>query len=44
VTLIEEKQIIIVGDLTEELKHIKSMDELRLITEENYFELQNKMR
>lgn len=44
VTLVSEKCIIVVGDLTEELKNVKSIEDLRLITEDNYFELQNKMR
>ncbi len=44
VTLVREKCIIVVGDLTEELKNVKSVEDLRLITEDNYFELQNKMR
>ena len=44
VTMVDEKQILIVGDLTDEIKKIKSIEDLRLITEDNYFELQNKMR
>lgn len=44
VTMVNEKQILIVGDLTEEIKKIKSIEDLRLITEDNYFELQNKLR
>ena len=44
VTMVHEKNILIVGDLTTELQKIKSIEDLRLITEDNYFELQNKMR
>ena len=44
VTMVHEKNILIVGDLTTELQKVKSIEDLRLITEDNYFELQNKMR
>ena len=44
VTLVEEKCIIIIGDLTKEVQQIKSIDDLRLLTEDNYFEFQNKLR
>lgn len=44
VTLVEDKEIVIIGDLNKELKFIKSVDDLRLITEDNYFEFQNKLR
>ena len=42
--MVHEKNILIVGDLTTELQKVKSIEDLRLITEDNYFELQNKMR
>lgn len=44
VTLVEDKNIVIVGDLNSELKIIKTVDDLRLITEDNYFEFQNTLR
>lgn len=44
VLLVEEKSIIVIGDLTSELKRVKSMDDLRIINEDNYFEFQNKVR
>ena len=44
VTLVEEKHIIIVGDLTKEIQQIKSIDDLRLLTEDNYFDFQNMLR
>ena len=44
ITMVHEKNILIVGDLTTELQKVKSIEDLRLNTEDNYFELQNKMR
>lgn len=41
--LYEQKKIII-GDLEEDLKKIKSIDELRMIGEDEYFEFQNMVR
>jgi hypothetical protein len=32
--------MIVVGDLTETLKSIKSVEELRILKDENYFEFQ----
>ena len=36
--------MIVVGDLATTLKSIKSVSELRIIKEENYFDLQQMMR
>lgn len=44
VTLVEDKCIIIVGDLESEIKHLKSVEDLRLITKDNFFDLQNLLR
>lgn len=44
VILLMDQQIIVVGDITETLKNIKSVEELRLIRESNYFEFQNALR
>ena len=44
VLLLMDQQIIVIGDITETLKTIKSVDELRLIRENNYFEFQNALR
>ena len=44
VTLVEAKCIIIIGDLNKEIQHVKSVEDLRLLTEDNYFDFQNKLR
>lgn len=44
VTLLEEQCIIIVGDLEKEVQIIKSVEDLRILNEDNYFDFQNKLR
>lgn len=44
VTMLPDQQMIVVGDLATTLKSIKSVSELRIIKEENYFDLQQMMR
>lgn len=44
VTILKDQKLIIVGDLTETLSTIKSIEELKIIKEENFFEFQNKLR
>ena len=44
VTMLDDQQIIVIGDLTTELKNIKSVEELRLLKEENYFDFQQLLR
>lgn len=44
VTLLADQKMIVVGDLATTLKSIKSVSELRIIKEDNYFELQQMLR
>ena len=44
VLLLEDQQIIIIGDLKKDLPNIKSIDQLRIIKKEDYFEFQNILR
>lgn len=44
VTLLTDQKMVIVGDLTETLPKIKSIEELRIIKEDNFFEFQNLLR
>ena len=44
VTLLEDQKIIVIGDLKEVLKNAKSIEDLRIIKEENYFEFQQLLR
>ena len=44
VTLLSDQKIIVVGELKEVLTTIKSVDELRIIKEDNYFEFQQLLR
>lgn len=44
VTLLEDQKIVVIGDLKEVLKNAKSIEDLRIIKEENYFEFQQLLR
>ena len=44
VTMLPDQQIIVIGDLTETLKSIKSVEELRILKEDNYFKFQQMLR
>lgn len=44
VTMLPDQQMIIIGDLTETLKSIKSVEELRILKEDNYFKFQQMLR
>ena len=44
ITILEDKQLIIIGELKNIVKQIKSVDELRIIKEENYFDFQQLLR
>ena len=44
VTILQDQQIIIIGELEEVLKNIKSIDQLRMIKEEDYFDFQQLLR
>ena len=44
VLLIPDQKKILIGNVQETLKHIKSLDELRIIDESNYFDFQNLLR
>ena len=44
VLLLMEKQMIIIGDLKENLVNAKSISDLRIINSNNYFEFQNTLR
>lgn len=44
VLLLMDQQMIVIGDITETLKTIKSVDELKILREDNYFEFQNALR
>ena len=44
VTMLNDQQMIIVGDLTQELKTVKSVEQLRILKEDNYFEFQQLLR
>ena len=44
VTLLTDQKMIVVGDLKEVLKTVKSVEELRIIKEDNYFEFQQLLR
>lgn len=44
VTMLMDQKILVVGDLTKELTKIKSVDELRIINEDNYFDFQQLLR
>ena len=43
-TLLVDQQLIVLGDLKDTLLKIKSIDELRMINKDNYFEFQNALR
>lgn len=44
VTLLKDQKLIIVGDLVQTLSTIKSINQLRMIKEDNFFEFQNMLR
>lgn len=44
VTFLTNQKMILVGDLSEELKKVKSVSQLRLINEDNFFSFQNVVR
>jgi hypothetical protein len=44
VSLLIDVKTIVIGDLESELKKVKSVNELRLITENNFFDFQNLVR
>ena len=44
VTVLQEQQMIIIGDLEEVIKNIKSVDQLRIIKKEDYFDFQQLLR
>ena len=44
VTMLPDQQMIVVGDLTETLKSIKSVEELRILKDDNYFKFQQMLR
>ena len=44
VTMLNDQQMIVVGDLSHELKNIKSVEQLRILKEDNYFEFQQLLR
>lgn len=44
VLMLMDQQMIVVGDLTESLSKIKSINELRIINKDNYFDFQNTLR
>ena len=44
VIMVEQKNVIIIGDISKELKRVKSIDNLRMLNEDNYFEFQNLLR
>lgn len=44
VTMLPDQQMIVIGDLTETLKSIKSIEELRILKDDNYFKFQQMLR
>ena len=44
VTLLFEQKIIVIGDLNKILPTIKTINDLRILNEDNFFEFQNKLR
>ena len=44
VTMLPDQQMIVIGDLTETLKSIKSVEELRILKEDNYFKFEQMLR
>lgn len=44
ITILYEAQVIVLGDIEDELTKVKSADELRVIDEEEFFNLQNTVR
>lgn len=44
VTLLMDQKMVVVGNLKEVLKNIKSVEELKIIKEDNYFEFQQLLR
>ena len=42
--MLDDQQMVIVGDLSKELKTIKSVEQLRILKEDNYFEFQQLLR
>ena len=44
VTMLDDQQMVVVGDLSKELKTIKSVEQLRILKEDNYFEFQQLLR
>lgn len=44
VTLLFDHRIIVIGDLNQVLPNIKSINDLRILKEDNFFDFQNKLR
>lgn len=44
VTFLYEEKLIIVGDIKKEISNITSIDQLRILREEDYFDFQNNLR
>ena len=44
ITMLEEKEIIVIGDLASTLSKIKSVEQLRLLKEEDFFDFQQMLR
>lgn len=44
ITILYDSQVIVLGDLENELMNVTSAEELRIIDEEEFFELQNTVR
>ena len=44
VKILYEKKLIIIGDLKESLRSVKRLEDLQMITEDNFFDFQNLVR
>lgn len=44
INLLPDQSIILIGDIENEITKVKKVEELRFLTEENYFDFQNKVR
>ena len=44
VTMLEDQTMVVIGDLNEELKNVQSVEQLRILNDDNYFEFQQLLR
>ena len=42
--MLEDQTMVVIGDLNEELKNVQSVEQLRILNDDNYFEFQQLLR